>query len=51
MVCIVDTAEKIQGFLPTLERMVFEGLIAMSNVEVIQYTHRDTGDSRGEPAR
>src|ERR1700722_1262077 len=38
-VCIIDTAQKIEGFLPTLERMVFEGLIAMSDVEVIQYTH------------
>ena len=47
MVCIIDTAEKIQRFLPTLERMVFDGLIALSNVEVIQYTHRETGGGRG----
>jgi len=42
MVCIIDEAPKIQGFLPTLEKMVFEGLIAISNVEVIQYPHRET---------
>jgi PII-like signaling protein len=47
MVCIIDTADKIERFLPTLERMVFEGLIAMSDVEVIQYTHRES-DSHGE---
>lgn len=40
MVCIVDQPEKIDQFLPTLERMVNEGLIAMSDVEVIRYTHR-----------
>ena len=40
MVCIIDEASKIQAFLPTLERMVSEGLIAISNVEVIRYTHR-----------
>jgi len=41
MVCLIDAAEKIEQFLPTLERMVSEGLIAISDVEVIRYTHRD----------
>jgi PII-like signaling protein len=50
MVCIIDTADKIERFLPILEGMVFEGLIAMSNVEVIQYTHREADDRRGEKA-
>ena len=44
MVCIVDEAETIQRFLPTLEGMVSEGLIAISEVEVIRYTHRDAQD-------
>lgn len=43
MVCVVDIASKIEQFLPTLEKMVFEGLIAISDVEVIQYTHRAEG--------
>jgi len=46
MVCIIDEAAKIRQFLPTLEQMVFEGLIAISDVEVIQYTHRETADGR-----
>ena len=41
MVCIIDEAEKIQRFLPILESMVSEGLIAISEVEVIRYTHRE----------
>jgi PII-like signaling protein len=41
MACIIDRAEKIEAFLPTLETMVFEGLIAISDVEVIRYTHRE----------
>lgn len=41
MVAIIDTPEKIARFLPTLEQMVSEGLIAMSDVEVIRYTHRE----------
>jgi uncharacterized protein len=40
MVTIVDTAQKIEGFLPHLEEMVTEGLIAISDVEVIRYAHR-----------
>jgi PII-like signaling protein len=41
MVTIVDTEEKINAFLPTVEKMVNEGLIAISDVDVIRYTHRD----------
>lgn len=41
MVCIIDEAEKIQRFLPILEKMVSEGLIAISDVDVIRYTHRE----------
>jgi PII-like signaling protein len=41
MVAIVDTEEKINAFLPTVEKMVSEGLIAMSDVDVIRYTHRE----------
>jgi len=41
MVAIVDTADKIERFLPTLKQMVSEGMIAMSDVEVIRYTHRE----------
>jgi len=41
MVAIVDTEEKIDAFLPTVEKMVSEGLIAISDVDVIRYTHRE----------
>ena len=40
-VTIIDSEEKIQRFLPILEVMVHEGLIAISDVEVIRYTHRE----------
>ena len=42
MVAIIDTADKIERFLPTLNEMVTEGLIAVSEVDVIRYTHRET---------
>lgn len=41
MVSIVDTEEKIKMLFPTLDQMVNEGLIAISDVEVIRYVHQD----------
>ncbi|GIV07109.1 MAG: hypothetical protein KatS3mg017_0311 [Fimbriimonadales bacterium] len=33
----VDSAEKIQAFLPTLNAMVHEGLVVLLDVEVVHY--------------
>jgi len=41
MVSVVDTEENIKKLLPVLDEMVAEGLIAMSEVEVIRYVHQD----------
>jgi PII-like signaling protein len=41
MVSVIDSEEKIQTVLPFLDEMVHEGLIAMSEVEVIKYSHQD----------
>jgi PII-like signaling protein len=41
LVQIVDTAENIQRLLPSLDEMTFDGLIAISDVEVIKYVHQD----------
>ncbi len=42
MVSIVDSEDKIRKLIPVLDGMVDEGLIAMSDVEVIKYVHQDT---------
>jgi PII-like signaling protein len=34
---IVDAAERIQAFLPTLDRMVTEGLVTLERAEVLMY--------------
>jgi PII-like signaling protein len=34
---IVDAAEKIDAFLPTLDRMVTEGLVTIESAEVVLY--------------
>lgn len=41
MVSVVDTEEKIRKLIPALDEMVDEGLIALSDVEVIRYVHQD----------
>jgi PII-like signaling protein len=41
MVSVIDSEEKVQKLLPFLDEMVDEGLIAMSEVEVIKYVHQD----------
>lgn len=46
MVSVIDSEDKIQQLIPYLDTMVSEGLIAMSEVEVIKYVHQD-----GEQAR
>lgn len=40
---IVDSAERIDRFLPLVEEMVSEGLIMVQDVEIIKYVHRDRG--------
>ena len=37
---VVDEESKIRGYLPILEQMVDEGLVVLSDVDVIKYTHR-----------
>jgi uncharacterized protein len=47
MVSVIDTEEKIRSLIPALDKMVDEGLIAMSEVEVIRYVHQDGVRSPG----
>jgi PII-like signaling protein len=46
MLSAVDTEEKLQAFLPIVDRMVEEGLVVMSNVDIIKYSWRaaDVGE-------
>ena len=41
LVQVIDTAENIQRLIPVLDEMVKEGLMAMSDVEVVKYVHQD----------
>jgi PII-like signaling protein len=39
-ITVVDTEEKLRAFLPVVDRMVQEGMVVLSDVEIIKYTHR-----------
>jgi len=41
MVNLVDSEDNIRKLIPFLDEMVDEGLIALSDVEVIKYVHQD----------
>ncbi len=48
MLSVVDTEEKLQGFQPIVEQMVQEGLVVLSDVDIIKYAHRglEIGESK-----
>jgi len=40
MLSAIDTAEKLQAFLPLVDQMVEEGLVVFSGVDIIKYAYR-----------
>jgi hypothetical protein len=41
MVSVIDTEQNVNKLLPALDEMLDEGLIVMSEVEVIRYVHQE----------
>ena len=39
LLSIVDTEEKLRGFMPVLDQMVQQGLVVLSDVDIIKYAH------------
>ena len=48
MLSVVDTEEKLQAFQSTVDKMVQEGLVVLSEVDIIKYAHRtaEIGESK-----
>lgn len=44
MITIVEREEKIRRLLPVLDEMVDEGLLVLSDVDVIKYSHASPSD-------
>jgi len=51
MLSVVDTEEKLQAYFPILDEMVQQGLVVLSDVDVIKYTHNYATDERRKEAR
>lgn len=43
LITVMDTEENINKVIPILDELVYEGIVVLSNVDVIKYTHRDVG--------
>jgi PII-like signaling protein len=51
MLSLVDTEEKLRAYFPILDDMVQQGLVVLSDVDIIKYTHDPSGDERRKEAR
>jgi PII-like signaling protein len=51
MLSVVDTEEKLQAYFPILDEMVQQGLVVLSEVDVIKYTHNFAVTERRKEAR
>jgi PII-like signaling protein len=51
MLAVVDTEEKLRAFLPILDSMVLQGLVVLSDVDIIKYTHNYQGEERRKEPR
>ncbi|MGC2299369.1 MAG: DUF190 domain-containing protein [Acidobacteriaceae bacterium] len=53
MLSTVDTEDKLLAFLPLVDQMVEEGLVVLSDVDIIKYSHRaievEADDNTGKP--
>jgi len=51
MLSVVDTEEKLQSYFPILDQMVQQGLVVLSDVDIIKYTHNFGGAERRKEER
>src|ERR1700746_3428212 len=51
MLSVVDTEEKLRAFFPVLDQMVQQGLVVLSDVDIIKYTHNIATPERRKEAQ
>jgi len=51
LLSVVDTEEKLRAFMPILDQMVQQGLVVLSDADVIKYTHNYQKAERREETR
>jgi PII-like signaling protein len=48
---VIDTEEKLKAFMPVLDQMVQQGLVVLSDADVIKYTHNYAKAERRQETR
>ena len=51
MLSVVDTEEKLRAFVEILDEMVQQGLVVLSEVDIIKYTHNYSDEQQGREVR
>jgi len=51
MLSVVDTEEKLRAYFPILDGMVQQGLVVLSDVDMIKYTHNYSDEDRRKEQR
>ncbi|MFZ0278752.1 MAG: DUF190 domain-containing protein [Candidatus Sulfotelmatobacter sp.] len=51
LLSVVDTEEKLKAFMPILDQMVKQGLVVLSDADVIKYTHNYEKAERRQETR
>jgi PII-like signaling protein len=51
MLSVIDTEEKLRAFFPILDSMIQQGLVVLSDVDVVKYTHDSLGAERRKEKR
>jgi PII-like signaling protein len=51
LLAVVDTEEKLRAFAPLLDEMIKQGLVVLSDVEIVKYTHDYTKAERRKETR
>jgi PII-like signaling protein len=51
MLSVVDTEEKLKGYFPILDSMVQQGLVVLSDVDIVKYSHNYEEEERRKEVR
>jgi PII-like signaling protein len=51
LISVIDSEEKLRAYIPVLDQMVQQGLVALSDVDVVKYTHDYSRQERRKEVR
>ena len=51
LISVIDSEEKLRAYIPILDQMVQQGLVALSDVDIVKYTHDYTKQERRKETR